>query len=156
MRRTIGTTLAAAVLLALVVGVSTAGAVSGPGANDNSKFVYTEQLAGFDPLVLNFDEGSLKRFASVTYELRGTATYTRICDGIGTGQRTDVLDTLTVLPTEGRAIGAFTIYTGAGSMVCGCGCATGTLSVSYTDMTLTNVTTGRVYRLDPVSQTFTS
>jgi hypothetical protein len=146
----------AATGLALVVGLSTAEAVSGPGANENSKFVYTEQLAGFDPLVINFDEGSLKRFASVNYELRATASYTRICDGQGLGSETAVQDTLSA-PTsdEGRATGTFSVSSGSGYTVCGCGCNTGTLTVRFTDMTLTNVTTGRVYRLDPFTQTFT-
>jgi hypothetical protein len=156
MRRTISTTFAITTL-SLVVGVSTAGAVSGPGANENSKFVYTEQLAGFDPLVINFDEGSLKRFTSVNYELRATASYVRLCGGQGIGIETAVQDTLLApVNDEGRATGTFSVSSGSGDTVCGCGCETGTLTVRFTDMTLTNVTTGRVYRLDPLTQTFTS
>lgn len=148
-------TIVALVLMGLAV--STAGAVSGPGANENSKFVYTENLnTGFD-LVLTTDEGSQKRFESVTYELGFTASFIRFCDGQGVGiQRTDT-KTLSVTPDQdGRAVGAFTIESNTGGVMCGCGCGTGTLTVTYEQMTLTNLATGRTYRLDPVTQTFTT
>ena len=155
MRRTVSTAFAITTLALL--GVSTAGAVSGPGANENSKFVYTEQLADFDPLVITFDEGSLKRFASVNYEFRATASYVRICGGQGIGSETAVQDMLSVPVTgEGRATGTFSVSSGSGNTVCGCSCETGTLTVRFTDMTITNGATGRVYRLDPLTQTFTS
>ena len=44
MRMTFGRTIAATALLAFSAGVPVAGAVSGPGANENSKFVYTETI----------------------------------------------------------------------------------------------------------------
>ena len=77
--------IASVALLVMCVVAPVAGAVSGPGANENSKFVYTEQLgAGLD-LVLTFDEGSQKRFESVGYQLDGEASHFQICDGQGAG-----------------------------------------------------------------------
>ena len=157
MRRPIGTALAIAALVTLAV-ASAAGAVSGPGANENSKFVYTEALGGTGfELVLAFDEGSQKRFGSVEYELAGNTSYVRFCNGQGLGETGAVSKALTVTPDEaGRASGEFTIDSGAGTTICACGCGSGTLTVTFGDMTLTNLATGHVYRLDDFTQTFTS
>jgi hypothetical protein len=150
------TAVVAIAVLVLSLGISTAGAVSGPGANENSKFVYTEEVVATD-LVLNFDEGSQKRFVAVEYRLDLTVTVERFCGGQGIATIRAVSDTLTVVPDErGRALGAFTVDSGASDTVCACGCGEGTLTVAYFDMTLTNLATGREYRLDPVSQTYTT
>ena len=157
MRLTLRAAVAVVALVLMAVAVSTAGAVSGPGANENSKFVYTENLnTGFD-LVLTIDEGSQKRFESVTYELGFTASFIRFCGGQGLGTTRTDTKSLSVTPDQdGRAIGAFTIESNTGGVICGCGCGTGTLTVTYDQMTLTNLATDRTYRLDPVTQTFTT
>src|SRR5262245_42670569 len=134
--------IATAALLAMCVVVPVAGAVSGPGANDNSKFVYTEDLGTANALVLAFDEGSQKRFESVTYQFDGDASYFRMCDGRGLGELRRVRETLAVTPDEGgRATGVFTIASGTSDTICACGCGSGTLTVSYSDVTLTNLAT---------------
>jgi hypothetical protein len=51
---------------------------------------------------------------------------------------------------------AFTVDSGTTDTICACGCGPGTLTVDYTDMTLTNLASGHVYRLDPISQTYTT
>jgi len=156
MRPEFRTTLAVVALVVMVVAVSTAQAVSGPGANDNSKFVYTEDIVATD-LALTFSEGSQKRFDSVTYDLYLVASQFRMCGGQGLGESKEVRDTLTVTPGEdGRTMGAFAYDFGISDTICGCGCGSGTLTVTYDEMTLTNAVTGRVYRLDPVTKTYST
>jgi hypothetical protein len=148
--------LAAALFLTLSVGSSVAGAVSGPGANENSKLVYTEEIVATD-LSFAFDEGSQKRFPSVDYQLVVTVTVMRFCNGQGLGSQQTETPTVTIAPNEeGRAVGAFTVDSGTTDTICACGCGAGSLAIDYTDMTLTNLTGGHVYRLDPISQTFTT
>jgi hypothetical protein len=149
--------IATAALLAMCVVVPVAGAVSGPGANENSKFVYTEDLGTALALVLAFDEGSQKRFESIAYQLDGNASHIRFCGGQGLGTMRAFSETLTVTPNEeGRASGVFTIDSGTSDTICACGCGSGTLTVTYSEMTLTNLATGHVYRLDAFTRTFSS
>jgi hypothetical protein len=136
--------------------VPVAEAVSGPGANENSKFVYTESLGTGLDLVLTFSEGGQKRFDSVTYQLNGNASHIRICDGQGVGATRVVNEMLAVTPgDDGRGSGFFTVDSGVSETICGCGCGSGSLTVTY-KLTLTNLATGHVYRLDDFMQTFTS
>jgi hypothetical protein len=155
MRLTLQGAIFATALLMLSIGVPLAGAVSGPDANENSKFVYTEEIIATD-LVLNFDEGGQKRFPSVVYRLDATVEVIRFCGGQGIGTRETVDPTVTVTPNEqGRAVGAFTVDAGTSVTPCSC-CSQGTLTVDYSNMTLTNLASGHAYRLDPVSQTYTT
>jgi hypothetical protein len=157
MRPRFRTALAAVALVVMAVMASSAQAVSGPGANENSKFVYTEDIVGTD-LALTFNEGSQKRFDSVTYDLYVVASYFSFCGERGLGESREVRQTLTVTPGEdGRTMGAFAYDFGISDTVCGCGCGgSGTLTVTYDQMTLTNAATGRVYRLDPVTKTYST
>ncbi len=63
MQRILGFVLVLTGALALSVGVSVVGA--------STKFSSTEQITGSN-LVVDFEEGSLKRFASVDYQLDAT------------------------------------------------------------------------------------
>jgi hypothetical protein len=54
---------------------------------------------------------------------------------------------------KGRVTGVLTIDIPTSPAPCGC---SGTFHVEYTDVTLTNLTTGRVYRLDSISRDWTT
>jgi hypothetical protein len=153
MRPSLQGAIVATALLVLSIGIPVAGAVSGPGANENSKFVYTEEIVATD-LVVTIDEGGQKRFESVEYRLDVTVDVFRFCGGQGIGTRQTLAPAVTVTPNEqGRAVGAFTVDSGTSDTPCSC-CTGGTLTVEYFDMTLTNLASGHVYRLDPMSQTY--
>src|SRR5262245_24431932 len=70
------------VALTMTAGAGPAGAVPGPGGNENGKFVYSEAI---DPVTSNlavrFSEGSQKRFAAVDYTLSATLVATWQCTG---------------------------------------------------------------------------
>ena len=152
MRRTVGAALAATALIALALGVSTAGAVSGPGANDNSKFVYSESIdRATSNLTVTIGEGGQKRFESVDYQLTGQAVTTSFLDG---GQIIKVLVTpdpsteATLSPdADGRVSGSLTLVLNIGP----CACGGGSFRVDYTNLVLRNVSSGHVYRLDDAS-----
>jgi hypothetical protein len=152
--RALLTVLAAASLVMLSAGVSMAGAVSGPDPNANGRLDYTEDIAASD-LVVNFDEGGQRPFVAVDYRLDATLSVVRFCDGQGLGEQSFESATLTGVMARGHAIGMLALE-GPGTVICSCGCSQGTLTIDYTDVTLTNVTTGDVYRLDPVSQEYSS
>jgi hypothetical protein len=141
--------IVAAAVLMLSIGLPVAGAVSGPDANENSKFVYTQEVVSTatNNLLVTFEEGSQKRFPSVDYQLDATVDVTRIsCDGQGTAQRFPQHHTVTGFPDDkGRVAGTFTLEVNASSdQVC-----TGQqVRIEYFDMTLTNLTSGHVYLLD--------
>ena len=142
MRRTLGLALLLAGVLVLSAGISAAGA--------SNKFAYTEQLSDARSLNLDFEEGSLKRFASVDYEL--DATETSRWDSCGGGSSIEVhavhSGPLRLAPDNGRATGNFTVQLPPSDQVCA------PQHVEYTDMTLTNVTSGHVYRLDSISRDY--
>ena len=126
-----------------IAGVSIAGA--------SGKLDYTEtiEFPGGD-LVVAFDEGGQKRFDSVGYELTATASAIS-CEAPDhcIGVLSTPIDTITGLVPDdkGRVTGILTLVpTGGGGTICGC-----TLHMDYSDVTLTNLTTGHVYRLDPIS-----
>ena len=148
MRRMLGLTLVAAVASVLSVGISAAGA--------STKFAYTEHVADTADLVVSFDEGSLKRFASVEYELAATA----VSISCSAGQCIGSLDNLSAPPVtfapdteRGRVTGTLSLDIPTSPAPCGC---SGTFHVEYTDVTLTNLTTGHVYRLDSISRDWTT
>jgi hypothetical protein len=141
--------IVAVAVLVLSIGLPVAGAVSGPDANQNSKFVYTQEVVSTatNNLLITFEEGSQKRFPSVDYQLDATVDVTQIsCDGQGTAQRLSQHHTVTGFPDgKGRVAGTFTLEVNASSdQVC-----TGQqVRIQYFDMTLTNLTSGHVYLLD--------
>jgi hypothetical protein len=153
--RALLTALAAASLVMLSAGVSIAGAVSGPDANPNSKFVYTEEIVSSD-LVVAFDEGGQKRMVTVEYKLDATVTKEIDCGGGVIAISVDsASDTVTgLMPDDkGRVVGELTLAAAGGPSPC---LQTILRRIDYTDVTLTNVTTGHVYRLDPISQEYSS
>ena len=131
-------TLMFAIVLALGVTVSTAGA--------STKFSYTQSVDIETHLVVGFEEGSLKRFDTVDYQLDANGalyapTLRLTAQVSGTVQL--------VTDERGRVSGTIATTTNLlGFFPCGC---TGPRWVEYSDITLTNLTTGHVYRLDPVT-----
>jgi len=134
MRRIVGLVLVLTSVLVLSAGISVAGA--------STKFSSTAGIAAND-LVLDFEEGSLKRFASVAYRLDG-AVLAVYCDGQGGAL---LFDTVALTPdAKGRVSGTLTLDLGPSGSLCE------PHYVEYTDVTLANLTTGHVYRLDSISQ----
>ena len=118
----------------------TLGGISVAGAS--TKFSSTEEITGND-LVLDFEERSLKRFASVDYRLDG-AVLAVYCNGQGGAL---LYDTVALTPdAKGHVSGTLTLDLGPSGSLCE------PHYVEYTDVTLTNLTTGHVYRLDSISQ----
>jgi hypothetical protein len=152
--RALLTALAAASLVMLSAGVPMAGADSGSDATANGRLHYTEDIVASD-LVVSLDEGGQRAFVAVDYRLDATLSVVRFCDGQGIGVRSFESATLAGVMARGHAIGTLTLE-GPGTVICGCGCSQGTLTIDYTDVTLTNVTTGDVYRLEPISQEYSS
>ena len=143
MRRILGLALLLAGVLALSAGISAAGA--------STKFSATEVITDNGHLVLSFDEGSLKRFASVDYRLDATAT---VVSPTMAHNYTDLKVTVTLTPDDnGRVVGTLTL-TDVSLSFPGGPCTCGPVHVAYFDMTLTNLTTGHVYRLDPIGRDF--
>ena len=101
-------------------------------------------------LVIDFEEGSLKKFATVDYQL--DATEISRWDSCGGGGSIEVHavhpDPLTLAPDAGRTSGNFTVALPPSDQLCA------PQHVEYTDMTVTNVTTGHVYRLDSISRDY--
>ena len=147
MRRMLSLTLVVAVASMLSVGITAVGA--------STKFAYTEQVADTADLVVSFEEGSLKRFASVDYELTATAFSVSCSAGQCLGSLHNLSETVTLTPDtdRGRVTGELSLDIPTSPAPCGC---SGTFHVEYTDVTLTNLTTGHVYRLDSISRDWTT
>jgi hypothetical protein len=155
MRLTLRRAIVATALLVLSIGIPVAGAVSGPDANDNSKFVYTQEVVSSanNNLLVTFEEGGQKRFDSMDYRLDGTVTFLRTCDGQSVGQILFPSSTTTgLVPDEkGRAGSALLLEVDANTDQL---CTGQQVRVEYLDMTLTNLTSGHVYELDDVLRTY--
>ena len=126
----------------VVAGTSLAGATG--------KFAYSEeiQFPSGDLLVV-FEEGGQKRFDSVDYRLDATAQAISCQDPdhcIAT--IADLSNTVNGLvpDAKGRVSGNVELDRGSGGGVCTC-----TLHMDYANVTLTNLASGHVYRLDPIS-----
>jgi hypothetical protein len=142
MRRPLILTLALALFLA--VGVST------PGAS--SKFSYSEEIAANASLVVSFQEGSLRRFESVEYRLDATADVTLEQPGQTITVRSTPTASTTLVPdARGGTQGVLTLDVDITAGGCLCG---GTALVEYSSVTLTNLATGKIYRLEPINRTF--
>lgn len=131
-------TLVVAIVLMLGVTVSTAGA--------STKFSYTQGVDIETHLVVGFEEGSLKRFDTVDYQLDAFGFLST--PTIAFGSR--VTGTVQLVTDErGRVSGDIgTTLNFLALFPCGC---TGPRKLEYSDITLTNLTTGHVYRLDPIT-----
>ena len=130
--------LVVAMVLMLGVTVSAAGA--------STKFSYTPSIDDAAYLVVSFEEGSLKRFDAIDYQLDAFAEVSspnRISGFVVTGSARIVTD------ERGRVSGNIATTVDVLSQVAPCGCS-GPRQVEYRDIALTNVTTGHVYRLDPI------
>jgi hypothetical protein len=141
MRRAFGFALVLTVVVALSAGISVAGA--------STKFSYTQEITDTGNLVFTFEEGSLKRFASVEYRLDATA----VVASPDIAQLFEFSESVTLTPDDkGRVLGTLTLnvnlFPGGG------GCTCGGRRVEYFDMTLTDVASGHVYRIDPLSRDF--
>jgi hypothetical protein len=135
------------VVIATVAAIAGVMATVSSVAEASTKFSSTEEITGND-LVLNFEEGSLKRFASVDYQLDATALQRwEDCGGQSGVLIYDASDTVALTPDDkGRVVGTLTLESPPGGFLCA------PQHVEYTGVTLTNLTTGHVYRLDPISR----
>ena len=140
MRRSVVVVLAlgAALVLSTVAGAST-------------KFSSTEAIAVDGSLIVNFDEGSLKRFASVDYRLDATATAFFQIDTSAIGRVYNPSATVMLTPDEGRVTGALELDIDQSGRCLLFPCGT-LLYVEYSDITLTNLATGKTYRLHYINQ----
>lgn len=146
MRSTIARALGLTFLFSLVAGVSIAGA--------SPKFASTETIQfPSGNLVVMFDEGGQKRFEWVDYRLAATAEATSCTTVDGVTQCVSVqsepsAEATGLLPDDkGRVTGSLVLSSGAGGGTI-CSCVT---HMEYSDVTLTNLTSGHVYRLEPIS-----
>jgi hypothetical protein len=138
--------IAFAVIAVSVMGLSGVAQASG-------KLSSSESVDSSASLSVTFDEGGQKRFSSVDYRLAATAVVTWSCNGQTVAQQQFPTATASLSPDErGRVAGAITLtvnLSGGGS------CSSAVLArVDYTDVMLTNLSSGHVYRLDPISRTF--
>ena len=141
MRRSLGLGLLLAGVLVLSAGISVAGA--------GTKLTSAEILDNGN-LVVGFEERGLKRFTSVDYQLNATAivsspTLAQLYEGLQEG--------VTLTPDDKGAV-ADTLTETDVSFPSGVPCTCGPRHVEYFDMTLTNLTTGHVYRLDSISRDY--
>lgn len=137
----------------LVFAITAALALSaGSGAGASSKLAYTGAIQfPSGNLLLTLDEAGQKRFTSVDYQLTATAT-AKTCDLL-TGQCIATLyyptDTVAGLVPDdkGHVTTSLTLdQVPGGGGLCSC-----TLHMEYSDVTLTNLASGHVYRLDPIA-----
>ena len=117
----------------------------------SSKFAYTEELQfPGGSLVVAFEEAGQKKYDSVDYRLDATVVVTSCQDPDHcVASISDVSSSVADLVPEakgGRVAGSVALTPGSGG---GCGCLS--IHLDYTNVTLTNVTSGRVYVLDPIS-----
>ena len=140
MQRILGLVLVLTSVLVCSVGISAAGA--------GTKLSSTEILDNGN-LVVSFEERGMKRFSSVDYQLDATASvsspdFAQLFEGLQAS--------VTLTPDDkGAVAGELTLST---VVISPLPCTCGPRQVAYFDMTLTNLTTGRVYSLDPISRDF--
>jgi len=151
MRLSLRHALAATTLLMLALGVAVANA---DPPSTNGKLSYTEVIDDTGSLVLSFDESSQKRFASVDYQVNATFTEFVTFD---TGQETGVQGfpnptVAGLVPSDdGHVLGNIELANTNG--VPGCTCVV-RVEVDYTNLTLTNLSSGHVYRLNDITRTY--
>ncbi len=123
-------------------------------AEASTKFAYAETFDAVDVANLNvaFEEGSLKRFEAVEYQLDATAVVTWTCaGGQSVAEQLFPSTSLAVAPDDkGRVSGSATLdldRSPAGP------CPGVGFSVAHSNLMLTNLRTGHVYRLDSIART---
>lgn len=161
MRLVLRRAVAVAALFMLSIGASLAAAAPEGGTG---KLAYTEAVAPGGDLTLTFDESGQKRFASVDYQLDATliATFSSSSPTCGTEEQTisvlvDPPPTATVnglVPDDkGHVAGPSASLVLDVSISSPLFCTT-SARFDYTDVQLTNLTSGHVYRIDAISQSF--
>ena len=132
-------TLGAALIVALVSAATVASA--------STKFDYTASIDNTGELVVVFEERTLKRFDGVAYRLEARGEI--VTPTIRAGAEGMVETESPLVPdASGQVTGSLTTTLGLLFLV-PCGCAGGRY-VEYTNIVLTNLATGHVYRLDPI------
>ena len=140
-----------ALVLAATLGVS----ILLPLADASTRFAYTEEIVGpannsdYGSLAVVFEEGSQKRFASVEYRLDAQASALFELDSsIRVARLYDPSAGVTLEPDgKGRVSGSLTLDIDDSGRCLEFPCGT-LISVEYVDVTLTNLATGKVFRLD--------
>jgi hypothetical protein len=130
--------------------------VATPVAGASAKFSSTEVIDDSGHLVFAFEEGSMKRFATVDYRLDATAI-AESCDPTGQqciGQLFNSTDAATGLVPDDKGRVGTTLTLSDVNFPSPGPCTCGPRHVEYSDMTLTNLTSGHVYRLDSISRDF--
>ena len=139
----------------VVLGCVAAALVTALPVAASGRLAYTEAVAADGSLTVTFNEPSQKKFASVTYELDAQQDVVWACsDGTSNGRRLFPSNATTVEPVgNGHALGSISL--GAPPVTSSnCTSAATLQQIVYTNVTLTNVTTGDVYPLDSISRTF--
>ena len=141
MGRILGLALLLAGVLVFSVGISVAGAVT--------KVNSTEILDNGN-LALRLEERGMKKFSSVVYRLDATASvfYSDY------GQFFENQSEEVTLTPDDKGVVAGTLTEDDVSFPSGLPCTCGPWHVEYHDITLTNLATGHVYSLDPISRDF--
>ena len=138
--------------LAVVICIA-AGLVAALPAAASGKLAYTEVIAADGTLTVSFNEPSQKKASAVGYRLDATATATWTCtDGTTFSNQSFPSNTATIVPGgNGHAVGSISVTPQSSSNGC-----VGTVlqRIDYTNVALTNLTTGHVYPLDSMSRTF--
>jgi hypothetical protein len=135
--------------LAALLAVAAALAMALPGASASAKFNSTAVIVDSGDLVVQFEEGALKRFAAVDYRLVGDAEARRAALAV---LHLGLTANVALNPDDrGRVAGSLTLdIPTSADTPCGCG----TLHIEYRNLTLSNLTSGKTYRVDPVSRDF--
>jgi hypothetical protein len=144
MRLTFRRAMVATALFVVSAGISVAGA--------STKFSYTEEVTQTGSAVVRFEEGSLKRFDVLDYRLDATAVAVWVspCGGQAIeGSSPNATGSL-IPDANGRVSGTLTLDPGLPPPI---PCPV-LQHVEYTSVTLTNQSTGHVYRLDSISRDF--
>ncbi len=140
MQRIFGLVLALTGVVVFSAGISVAGA--------GTKLSSTEILDNGN-LVVSFEERGLKRFSSVEYQLDATATVSSPDIAV---RYPDLQASVALTPDDKGAVADTLTLTVVEISPLPCTC--GPRQVEYFDMTLTNLTTGHVYSLDPIGRDF--
>ena len=116
-------------------------------ASASTKFDYTTSIDNTGELVVSFEERSLKRFDGVSYRLEAFGEMVTPSRRLG-GQALVETESPPVPDANGRVTGSLTTSLGL-LFLTPCGCGEGRY-IEYTNIVLTNLATGHVYRLDPI------
>ena len=141
--------------LPIALGCIAASLVAALPAGASGRLTYTEAVAIDGSLTVTFNEPSQKKLASVTYQLAAQQSAVWACgDGTSTGRLLFPTNTVTVQPGgNGHALGSIPLD--APPLTSSSCTSTATLQqIGYANTTLTNLTTGQVYSLDSVNQSF--